>query len=326
LRYLKLGGELEPELLEGIGNLKLLKTLDLEGVHIAELPACIVQLRQLECLLVRGGSKFPDGIGNLTSLQELSMLNVHNSPNTVAELGELRELRVLTVEGFEKNESYMETFLLSLSNLGNLRTLNFCGSCGPCSINSVTDQWRGPARLQVFNGSAVVFSELPRWFSTLSELSCLSIMVNLLRQVDIQLLGALPVLRFLDLTVQTGGTTEERLVIGSDQPFRSLAEFKLTHRSRCWLPFGQGVMPRLQRLELYFPAVKNVGGGFDAAGLENLTSLKHVTFRVCCEGARVRDLEEVETKIRGAVDGHPNHPALVLSRYVCLLIGVYICT
>lgn len=52
LRYLELRGKLEPELLERIGNLKLLKTLDLEGASIKELPACIVQLRQLERLLV----------------------------------------------------------------------------------------------------------------------------------------------------------------------------------------------------------------------------------------------------------------------------------
>ncbi|CAL4981374.1 unnamed protein product [Urochloa decumbens] len=316
LRYLELRGKLEPELLGGIGNLKLLKTLDLRRASIKELPACVVQLRQLECLLTHSNLNFPDGIGNLTSLQELSLLNVDKAPNALAELGKLTELRVLEMEGFDENESYMETFLQSLSNLGNLSTLKFddVSDPDPRSLDSVSDQWKGPACLQVFDGGNVIFSELPRWFSSLSELSCLSIWVNVLRQADLQLLGALPMLRYLELQVHREGTTDERLVIGSDQPFPSLAELKFRHVSRCWLVFGQGVMPRLRRLELYFNVRKRVGGGFDV-GLENLTSLKHVIVHVGCLGARSREVEDAETKSRDAVGSHPNHPTLVLERY-----------
>lgn len=91
----------------------------------------------------------------------------------------------------------------------------------------------------------------------------------MLRQVDIQLLGALHTLRFLNLQVPTGGTTEERLAIGSDK-----------HFSTCLLVFGQGVMSRLQRLKLYFEARMRVGGGFDV-GMENLTSLEPCHCRSC---------------------------------------------
>ncbi|CAL4984771.1 unnamed protein product [Urochloa decumbens] len=315
LRYLELGGELEPGLLGGIGNLKLLKTLDLRHAYMfEELPACVVQLRQLECLLTHSNLNFPDGIGNLTSLQELSLLNVDKAPNALAELGKLTELRVLEMKGFNENESYMETFLQSLSNLGNLSTLKFDDVSNPRSLDSVSDQWKGPACLQVFDGGYVTFSELPRWFSSLSQLSCLYIWVNVLRQADLQLLGALPMLRYLELRVRLEVTTDERLVIGSDQPFRSLAEFKFRHYSRCWLVFGQGVMPRLRRLQLYFNVRKRVGGGFDV-GLENLTSLKHVIVQVGCRGARSREVEDAETKSRDAVGSHPNHPTLVLERY-----------
>ncbi|CAL4988502.1 unnamed protein product [Urochloa decumbens] len=312
LRYLELGGELEPELLGGIGNLKLLKTLDLRRASIKELPACVVQLRQLEHLLTDSNLNFPDGIGNLTSLQELSVLNVDKAPNALA-LGKLTELRVLEMKGLDENKSYMETFLQSLSNLGNLSTFKFDDLCGHISLDSVSDQWKGPACLQVFDGNYKTFSELPRWFSSLSELSCLSIWVNVLRQADLQLLGALPMLRYLELQVHPEGTTDERLVIGSDQPFRSLAELKFRHFSRCWLVFGQGVMPRLRRLELYFNVRKRVGGGFDV-GLENLTSLKHVVVQVDCRGARRREVEDEETKSRDAVNSHPNHPTLGLGR------------
>ncbi|RLM68914.1 hypothetical protein C2845_PM17G07030 [Panicum miliaceum] len=320
LRYLELGGEVEPGLLEGIGKLKLLKTLDLWGESIKALPTSIVQLQGLEHLLMDGnvGLKLPDGIGNLTSLQELSVLDVKKSPNTLAELGKLAELRTLSIKGLNGMESYMKTFLQSLSNLGNLRTLEFFeffGSVGPTSLDSMSDQWRGPVHQQSFDGNRLTLSVLPRWFSSLSELSCLSIWVNVLRQVDLQLLGALPVLRFLKLQVEPNGMTEEQLAIGSDQPFRSLAEFEFRHCSRCWLVFGQGAMPKLQRLKLYFEARKREGGGIDV-GLENLTSLKHVTVKIDCDGARVREVEDVETRIRDEVDNNQNHPTLKLSRFL----------
>jgi disease resistance protein RPM1 len=151
---------------------------------------------------------------------------------------------------------------------------------------------------------------VPRWFSTLSELIILSIYVNLLRQEDIELLGALPVLRFLELEV---GTTEERLVVGDDQHFGSLAEFKFKHYTACCLLLAQGMMPKLQRLQLYCKALKREVGSFDH-GLGNLASLKHVKVKVNCEGARISEVEDVETKIRDAIDLHPNHPTLVLSR------------
>ncbi|CAN6371679.1 unnamed protein product [Urochloa humidicola] len=317
LRYLKLCDWDPNDVLERIGNLKLLKTLDLTSSYHqtchGELPACIVQLRQLERLLINKYTEIPDGmIRNLTSLQELNVLEVDKSPNALAELGELTELRVLRVKGFRKDES-MGTFLQSLSNLGNLRTLKFDTTNQDGSLDSVSDQWKGPTRLQVFDGDRIYFSELPQWFSSLSELSCLSIQVNMLRQVDLRLLGALPMLRFLKLHVGSIGINEERLIIGSDQPFRSLAEFKFWRFSRCWLVFGQGVMPRLQRLRLHFKAQNRESGEFDV-GLENLTSLKHITIEVDCYKARTRLVEDAETKSRDAVCSHPNHPTLVLLR------------
>ncbi|XP_066333832.1 disease resistance protein RGA5-like [Miscanthus floridulus] len=311
LRYLELGGDLKTELLEEIGNLKLLRTLDLWGGFKGELPASISQLRQLENLLTGTNKvKFPDGTGNLISLHELSCLFLDESPNTLAELGNLTKLRVLTIYWWQ---SYVKTFLQALSNLVNLRRLAFIGGRTTCSLDYMPDQWTGPARLQRFHGSFVTFSQVPWWFSSLSELSSLSMRVNLLRQEDLKLLGTLPVLRFLDLKVDAyGTTTEEQLVVGADHPFRSLVEFRFTHYTRCWLEFARGVMPKLQRLELYFEARRREGGGFDI-GLENLASLTHVTVKFDRDGVRMKVVEDVEYKVRDALDMHPNHPTLELS-------------
>ncbi|KAL6660703.1 hypothetical protein ACP70R_001738 [Stipagrostis hirtigluma subsp. patula] len=313
MRYLQLRGFFEKEFIEEIGNLQHLKTLDLCDKDIKELPASIVQLRQLECLIVYAtGVKFPDGIGNITSLQELSWFSVKESPNALVELGKLTKLWELSIYGLGENESYVKTFLESLSNLRNIHTLKFSGLM-QCSLDYTSDQWKAPAHLQNIDGSFSVFSELPRWFSYLSELSCLSIKVDALRQNDLQLLGDLPVLRFLKLNVSPKGSTEERLVIGTDQPFRSLTEFMFKHYTRCCLVFAPGAMRKLQRLKLYFEVKRREDGGFNT-GLENLTSLKHVTVNVDCEGARFSVVQAFETMIKDAIGMHLNHPTLELSR------------
>ncbi|OEL18725.1 hypothetical protein BAE44_0020256, partial [Dichanthelium oligosanthes] len=99
------------------------------------------------------------------------------------------------------------------------------------------------------------------------------------------------------------------LVIGVDQPFRMFQ-----HPTRCWLVFAKGVMPNLERLKFCFQVPKREGGDYDI-GLENLASLKHVTVGVDCEGAQIREVDNVETMVRNAIGMHPNHPTLQLSRY-----------
>ncbi|CAL4981369.1 unnamed protein product [Urochloa decumbens] len=314
LRYLKLGGHLETEILEEIGNLQLLTTLDLSSSSTKELPASIVRLRKLELLRVPGKVKFPDGIGNLMSLRYLSLLDMEESPCTLAELGSLVKLTWLGISGLHAIESYIETFLRSLSNLGNLCSLYFQG-VSKGSLDCMPDEWRGPAQLQYFYGNDLTFSKVPRWFSSLFELSILSIRIELLRQEDMKLLGSLTVLRFLKLIVDEDGSTDERLVVSTDQPFRSLEEFKFKHHTRCCLLLVKGVMPKLQKLKLYFQVRRREGGGFDTR-LENLASLKHVAVKVNCKSSRITEVEDAETKIRDAIGMNQNHPTLKLSR-VC---------
>jgi hypothetical protein len=252
LRYLSLVGEPETEVLEQIGNLKFLKILDLREASIEELPASITQLSQLEHFIMRWGVKLPDGIGYLSSLQELSWLDVKVSRNSLAELGKLTELRVLHIYGlcgYDKSDNVM-TFLKALSNLGNIHTLWFSKLDGKCfSLDQMLDGWRAPAHLRSIQGH---FTRLPLWFSSLSELCSLSIYVQELKQDDFRLLGALPVLRSLQLIVNWNGIAEQLLVIFTDQPFPSLVEFEFRHCHRLWLVFDKGVMPKLQRLQLDF--------------------------------------------------------------------------
>ncbi|WVZ71535.1 hypothetical protein U9M48_020110 [Paspalum notatum var. saurae] len=233
LRYLMLGGLLETELLEPIGNLQLLKILNLRAASIKELPASIFQLTQLEQLLTRRMVKFPDGIGRLRSLQTLLWIDMsYAPPNILTELGNLTELRDLRIRGLNNDESYVQIFLQSLSNMHSIQTLDLKGdgnyyNNGLCSLDCRSDGWRVPAHLRSFDGHRLVFAPLPRWFSFLQELTYLSIRIRGLKQDDLQLLGALPVLRILKLRAHNDESTEEPWLISIDQPFRSLIEFNL---------------------------------------------------------------------------------------------------
>jgi hypothetical protein len=217
LRYLELGGRgVETEHLEEIGNLKHQRTLDVYATRINELPASIVQLRQLECLITDDNVKFPDGMGNLVSLQLLGVPDVSESPHTLVELGMLTGLRELNINGI--NKSCVKTFLQSLNNLHSIHTLHLYNLLSiPLSLDCIPDRWSGPARLQEFYvNTGIIILKVPRWFSSLSQLSCLYIRLHILSQDDLQLLGALPVLRRLDISFRSL-STDERLVNGTDQ-------------------------------------------------------------------------------------------------------------
>jgi disease resistance protein RPM1 len=102
-------------------------------------------------------------------------------------------------------------------------------------------------------------------------------------------------------------------MISNAQHFQSLEEMKFLDYEGCLMVFAERVMPMLQKLEFYFQLWKRVGGGLDI-GLENLTSLKHVTVQVDCYKAKIVELEDVETMFKDLVRTHPNYPTLELSR------------
>ncbi|CAO2148661.1 unnamed protein product [Urochloa humidicola] len=302
------------DLPEEIENLELLKTLDLRASRIREVPTGVFQLKHLECLLLPFFVRIPDGIGNLRSLQELSWLDLTKSPNALAELCKLAEMRILSILGL--NYSKAKLFLHSLSSLSQIRSLKFIGS-GQCSLDFLPDQWTAPARLRNFDGGFITFCQIPWWFSSLSELCYLSICVQKLREDDFEMLGALPELRYLDIQVTSDApAVEERWDVGKIKPFQSLVEFHFTHSTRFWLVFAPGAMPKLQSLRLRFAVAgwSREGDGFHV-GLENLISLRNVSTLIVCAEAQVEEVEDVESRIRGVIGIHPNHPVLELTRW-----------
>jgi len=111
LRYLGLGDTRIAQLPEEIGNIRFLQTLDLMGTSIYSLPSTVVQLRHLMCLYIESYTRLPNGIGSLTSLEELLFLCIDDdsTADITHELGQLTGLRVLSIVLFSDwNDKLLE--------------------------------------------------------------------------------------------------------------------------------------------------------------------------------------------------------------------------
>lgn len=339
LRYLRLTATYFIELPKEIGNLQFLHTLDLRGARIKELPSTVVQLRQLGRLYVHTETKLPDEIVNMKSLEELSEINISNyRQNLIKELGNLFGLRVLEMSLRKWDKRYEEPLLECLCNLKKLETLYIFAP--DVFLDFMLDVNWGPRYLRRFTACVrrqtehifslspqhawfehCPFSTLPRWInSSLLNLSDLSIMVKKLCQENLEILGNLPTLHFLDLhvheaTVESLLEITGRTVTDHAMAFRCLANFKFMSREMV-LVFRQGAMNRLQMLSLSFrfKDTKYAHGDFDL-GWENLTSLKALDVGIDCFSAGDSEVKDLEVAMRNAASLNPNHPTLSLSRH-----------
>lgn len=115
LRYLGLSNTKICEFPEVVGKLRFLEILNLSFNYIYSLPSTVAQLKHLLCLSIGDNTRLPNGIKNLTSLQELSCLRIDvQSRDTIEELRYLTELRVLhttssTGELNDKDDKLLES-------------------------------------------------------------------------------------------------------------------------------------------------------------------------------------------------------------------------
>ncbi|XP_034568580.1 disease resistance protein RGA5 isoform X3 [Setaria viridis] len=199
LRYLGLCKTGISQLPEEIGNLQFLQTLDVKGNKISRLSSSVVQLRKLMYLYIDWSTRVPNGIGNLTCLEQLSCLHIDDSTrNIIEELGQLTELRQLSINLDEWNDKLLEC----LCKLKNMQELYIFVDV-ECNIGGF-DAWVAPRHLRALNMEIICwFSILPAWInpSLLLDLTRLSIAMRELHQMDLEILGRLPALRFLSLEV-----------------------------------------------------------------------------------------------------------------------------
>uniref|UniRef100_A0ACD5VKW1 Uncharacterized protein n=2 Tax=Avena sativa TaxID=4498 RepID=A0ACD5VKW1_AVESA len=319
LRYLGLKHTKVEELPMEIGKLQLLQTLDLRSTRIRKLPQSVVRLRRLMCLYVALNMMLPLGIGNLTSLQvleghedidlSLGMLNLH----VVKDLGCLTKLRVLRFTLGSNDESMLKALMESLSNLDKLEILHIFLD----SINAdvMAEAWMPSSQLRILKifSPTCLFLTLPAWItpSLLPLLSYLYIGVDVVRPRDIQLLGMLPALRYLELW-DGGYFTREHVVemsVVTADAFPCATECHFNNVAVVPSIFPQGAAPRLKTLRFDFPAMWIARADFDL-DLGHLPSLEIVWVNLFCKGASDREVREAEAALVVAGDNHPNHPIL----------------
>ncbi|KAK1653936.1 hypothetical protein QYE76_071741 [Lolium multiflorum] len=337
----------------GIQKLQLLQTLDLSSTYVTELPATIVQLKQLVRLFVPREVKFPSGIGTMRALQELWELNCRsNSVNIVVELGNLVKLKKLAIVWDwpyrESMENYKKSLVSSLSKLGgsSLECLSISGSVPCIDMDWLINSWCPPPRnLQYLNMGDWSYSiTVPGRIASFSTLVFLSItVVQMIHQEYLQSLKELPVLVHLLVKVCCPNSVElfypekanaKGFTINNDG-FQSLKRFDfimpiiyepiqtnhrlpvITQTRLCGpLMFEEGAVPKLQLLKIECPGgyMLSLEGVGSDLGIHHIKSLQHLEVSLLCSGMLACEVDPVEAAIRNAATLIPNHPKLEIKR------------
>ncbi|VAI51778.1 unnamed protein product [Triticum turgidum subsp. durum] len=326
LRYLSLqGAKKVSNLPEQIGHLWCLEILDLRGTSVFELPASFVNLKRLVRLLVTKKVTLPCGIFKLQELEKLRLVSVYSqSFNFLQEFEQQQSLKVLGLD-FEdynsadrvnaENESKKTIIVASLKNLGNLLCLTVWD--GPAFVRESLCPM--PLSLQKLKVRGSSIPHVPNWVGSLVNLQELRLNLVRAEKKDLYILGGLPVLRCLILTIdgseiRNTSLTEEpevtRVIVCGEVGFPCLRIFNYYSKYAVMnLAFAAGAMPMVDDLLIEFDAAKTgslgASGDFDL-GIENLPSLLKIRCIVWGYG------EAAEAAIREAANAHPNRPTLDL--------------
>ncbi|EMS53189.1 Disease resistance RPP13-like protein 4 [Triticum urartu] len=328
LRLLRLKGHGVKELPMEIGKLLFLQVLDISETSIKEIPSSIVALGRLMYLHLGSGVKLPSGVGNLTSLEVLMGLTVGKTRGSsdscnhhlVKELCNLTKLRVLHLYWGVLDESIAKTLVESLSNLHRLQVLEIFGGKGG-HVNLMHDGWVPSQQLRRVFIMDCSFWTLPAWInpSSLPLLSYLVITLSKVRPEDIPLLGMLPALRHLSLSVDGYGSRPGLVVTEMEKSVVTADAFPCVEVC-CFhgiviapSKFPRGAAPRLKGLHFWFPARWIVRGDNDLS-MGHLPSLKEVWVCLLHRQASDEVVEEADAALRAAAEDHPNRPVIKINR------------
>ncbi|CAL5067302.1 unnamed protein product [Urochloa decumbens] len=285
LKYLGLCETGVCELPEQIMKLQCLETLNLKWLDIKELPSSFINLRRLVHFVVDEGVKLPDGIGNMTAVEDMEYVSVFKqSIDFTRQLGQLINLRRLClylhsyhlrdfITGESRNE-YMYNIVSSLSQLDHLHSLSIDTHPDGAEELSLDSGGRGPHALQKLEIMGGFISKVPDWVGSLINLQMLTLHTQEFEVEDIMVLGRLPTLVFVQLVAPESFEGRRVTIKGADG-FQCLKHFDF----RCAIPvtFEVGAMPKLEKLTLMFSALEttillssNVDFPF---GIEHLSSL-----------------------------------------------------
>ncbi|KAF6987223.1 LOW QUALITY PROTEIN: hypothetical protein CFC21_004886 [Triticum aestivum] len=315
LRYLNLCWTVISELPSQIGDLKFLETLDVFGTKLSHLPQSVTQLRRLARLFVPAGLKLPDGIGNMTSLQEIKDINTFvQSENVLEDLGNLTDMRKLKITWdsakSDKASSKEKILVSSLCKLDQFKLRNLVVSIF-LAENDLTFI-RHPFFPSLHSIRAIFLRRgqlrwISKWLISLANLENLGVDAEEIEQQDVEMVGSIPTLLEYNQFSQCAGPV---IIRGGFQQLQSL-EFVLTVSGG--LMFEVGAMPNLKTFYLHIFIHKFKPGGFDF-GIQHLSSLAFLRVGIFCGGVRAADVEAAEGAFKSMTDAHPNRPTLETSR------------
>ncbi|XP_066353229.1 disease resistance protein RGA5-like isoform X2 [Miscanthus floridulus] len=295
LKYLRLCSRSITRLPETVGELHHLQTLDVRGTCIEELPRTITELQQLTRLYVDWYTRFPEGtIGKMHSLEELRKYGVksYGQAKSIQEFSKLTKLRTLKIrcdfhtlnrsEGrsqAERIHSYVGN-LLSSCNLHHLIYTNVWDSITvyPLPLHS----WHPAASCSIRKLciERIPIYRVPNWMGSLGNLGVLELEVMCVRPEDVEILGEIPSLVFLNL--DTWGGTSGRIVFPGNNGFRSLKQFSLCIKfCGTSLEFEAGSMSNLEHVKLQFSAHDmECLNGASSLGIQHLSSLNKAEIEI----------------------------------------------
>uniref|UniRef100_A0ACD5WSS6 Uncharacterized protein n=1 Tax=Avena sativa TaxID=4498 RepID=A0ACD5WSS6_AVESA len=317
LRYLGLCKTGISELSEEVGKLQHLQVLDLSQNSYMKLPSTFIKLRRLMCLLIDYDHKrFPDGLGNLTSMKVLSYI-CDDSLSTMKGLGSMERLRELEIWFDNMSLELKEAFVQSVGKMSNIQILRVhYKSDGVELMDLMGERWLPPRGLrEVILTGGIQFSTLPAWIRRnpmhLSRLSKLEITVEKVRQEDLDVLGRLPTLRILYLSSHR----QSRLLLVGADGFRCLTSFKLFSLWPGQIVLQPGALPKAERVDLCISlqvakeeAAAAAGSGsywFDM-GLGSLPSLRRAVVRFYRWGVTVGEARQAKFALQNALSAHPS--------------------
>ena len=295
LKYLRLCSCFITGLPETVGELHHLQTLDVRGTFIKELPRTITELQQLTRLYVDWYTRFPEGtIGKMHSLEELGRYGAqsYGQAKSIQEFSKLTKLRTLKIicdvytpngsEGrsqAERIHSYVGN-LLSSCNLHHLiyTERGYFHMKYPLPLYS----WHPAASCSIRKLciKTIPIYRVPNWMGSLVNLSVLELFIFCVRPEDVEILGEIPSLLFLNL--DSVGGTGGRIVFPGNSGFRSLKYFSL-RIDKCGtsLEFEAGSMPKLEHVKLEFNAHEmECLNGASSLGMQHLSSLNKAEIEI----------------------------------------------
>lgn len=281
-----------------------LQTLDIRDTGLEELPATVGKLSKLMRLCTGEDTRLPFGVGNMTSLQELSLftLTADCCPNFSVELRKLTNLRVLYILVVGNiNSSSLKTLVESFCSLRRIQQLElyFSSHLGITSLEG----WEPPLQLRIFSIAGVSIARLPAWGSC-KHISNLCFTVLELETWDLEILANMSELHSLAIYI----VGRFSWTIAGGGLFPSLRDFV----TDITVTFLEGAMPMLT--EIYLKLQVSKGDAAKHVGLGNLLQLNTVTIDLECRGATRREVKEAEVAVRRMVDGHPNCPRIHINK------------